>query len=285
MNDSHVKSAIESCAEQQIMKSNPYIRFLSFVLPILLCSMMSAAQNSKSAVPDARATAQGTALLQRAYAIAGAGAVHDVTLTGRVRRVAGSEDEEGTVVLKALDTGETEIEYNLPSGSLSEVRFNSGTRPAGKWRGPDGTSHDLAPHNLAADAVWFCPALLVRRLGEAPGLVASEDEHGRLAVSRQIPDSKLPAKARELARRASEMRIELDPSTLLPRTLSFNTHPDNDAGLDVPVEIRFADYRAINGVPIPFSVQRYLNNSLILDLKFEAAVVNSGLSVNSFNVQ
>lgn len=267
------------------MKLKPYLCSLSLGAIILLCSTIVLAQNPKAEIPDAQATAQGIALLQRAYAMAGAGAVHDVTLTGRVRRIAGSDDESGTAVLKALATGETEVEFNLSSGSQSEVRFNSHKGAAGKWRGADGTSHDLAAHNLAVDAVWFCPALLMRRLGETQGIVAWQDKHGRLAVSRSIPESKLPAKARELAQHASEMQVEFDPSTFLPRVLAFNTHPDNDAALDIPVEIRFSDYRAINGVPIPFHVQKYLNNSLILDISLETAVFNTGLSAGSFNVQ
>jgi len=80
------------------------------------------------------------------------------------------------------------------------------------------------------------------------------------------------------------MEIYLDASTSLPAAVSFNTHPDRDASRDIPVEITFSDYRLVNGVQIPFHVQKYFNGSLILDMQFERADLNTGLSPSSFSV-
>ncbi len=38
----------------------------------------------------------------------------------------------------------------------------------------------------------------------------------------------------------------LDSTTLLPAAITFNIHPDNNALLDLPVEIRFSDYRVVS---------------------------------------
>ena len=85
--------------------------------------------------------------------------------------------------------------------------------------------------------------------------------------------------------RLSQMDIFLDSSTLLPVALAFNQHPDKDAGLDIPAEIRFLDYRAVNGVQVPFHIQGYLNNSLILDIQLQAATLNSGLTASAITTQ
>ncbi len=66
--------------------------------------------------------------------------------------------------------------------------------------------------------------------------------------------------------------------------MTFNTHPDNDAGRDIPVEIRFSDYRVVNRVQTPFRVQKYVNNSLVLDFQFEAAALNTGLTASDLSV-
>lgn len=55
--------------------------------------------------------------------------------------------------------------------------------------------------------------------------------------------------------------------------------------LDIPTEIHFSDYRTVNGVPIPFHVQKYVNNSLTLDLQFQTAVLNNNLPASVFAVQ
>lgn len=81
------------------------------------------------------------------------------------------------------------------------------------------------------------------------------------------------------------MDFFLDPATLLPLAISFNTHPDDNALRDIPVEIRFSDYRLVNGVQVPFHIQKFLNGSLSLDVQVQNVVINSGLSANEFTTQ
>src|SRR2546423_167898 len=93
----------------------------------------------------------------------------------------------------------------------------------------------------------------------------------------------------------TQVDLYLDATTLLPAALTFNTHPDNNMLLDIPVEIRFSDYRPVSGnsatvgaglspstspssPQIPFHIQKFLNNSLLLDLQFQTATLNSGLT-------
>src|SRR5438477_553099 len=49
----------------------------------------------------------------------------------------------------------------------------------------------------------------------------------------------------------------LDSTTLLPAAIAFNIHPDNNALLDLPVEIRFSDYQTVSGARGPFHVQKF----------------------------
>jgi hypothetical protein len=76
----------------------------------------------------------------------------------------------------------------------------------------------------------------------------------------------------------------LDSNTFLPSAITFNVHPDNDAGLDIPIEVRFFDYRAINGAQVPYHVQKYLNNSLTLDFQTQSVIFNSGITAGSFSL-
>ena len=234
-----------------------------------------------------------TTLLQQSLAaLSGGQPIIDVTLSGNARRIAGSNDESGTVVSKALTTGEARVDLSLPSGSRSEVVAFSNTNkcPAGTWSGPDGAPHPISNHNLMTDPSWFFPAFTVGRLvsqdAYALDYVGQETRNGQTVEHERAyrPSTvQLPAGIPTFTH-LTQMDVFLDSTTLLPVALAFNTHPDNNANLDIPVEIRFSDYRPVNGAQIPFHVQKFINNSLALDLQFSSATLNSGLSPSSFTV-
>jgi hypothetical protein len=130
------------------------VALLCFVSPRLLLGQGIAAA-------DVRATA----LLEKANALGlGTNHVADVVMVGTARRVAGSDDETGTVTLKGLATGETAADYSFPSGEHREARSGPGETAAGHWSGPDGNVHVIAHHNLRVEGAWFLPSLLLQRI-------------------------------------------------------------------------------------------------------------------------
>lgn len=231
-------------------------------------------------------------LLQSLRSMAGTPSINDVTLIGTARRIVGSDDETGSVVLKALTTGQSLVKFAGASGQLTEVvSISSAGQPAGSWAGPDGTVHAIAQHNLRTDSSWFFPALTLGKLLASPAtgatLVGQETRNEisvtHLSVHQQV--SGVPSQLVAQFQALSEMDIYLDAATLLPVALDFATHPDNNILLNIPVEIQFSDYRSVNGVQVPFHIQKYLNNSLLLDIQVETATVNSGLTATAFTIQ
>ena len=85
--------------------------------------------------------------------------------------------------------------------------------------------------------------------------------------------------------RLSTVDVYLDASSSLPVALDFKGHSDKDMNTDVPIEVRYSDYRQVNGVSVPFHVQRYLNNGLVLDFVATQVTINGGLSDAVFSVQ
>jgi len=238
----------------------------------------------------AQNTPQGATLLQKAQAqLNGPRPIDDVTLTGTARCIAGSDDESGPIVLKALASGVSRLELNLPSGQRLEVRNTSGDSPMGSWSGHDGVSHEIAFHNLLSEPAWFFPAHAIARALSTPGYVINYVGHetrDSLAVE-HISFSQNKAgssQAQSLIQHLTQVNLWLDSSTLLPFAMTFNIHPDNDAGLDIPIEVRFSDYRLVNGAQIPFHVQKFINNGLALDLQFDSAVINSGPPSTTFTI-
>jgi hypothetical protein len=85
--------------------------------------------------------------------------------------------------------------------------------------------------------------------------------------------------------RLSLVDLYLDAASYLPLVLAFKTHADDDLNLDIPVEIQFADYRLVNGVKVPFHIQKFLQGTLLLDITLSGVAINTGLPDSLFAVQ
>lgn len=234
-------------------------------------------------------------LIQKALSqLTGNVAIKDVTLIGTARRIAGSDDESGEIAAKALVSGDARWDISFPSGQRSERRGITASGTAGEWSGADGTRHPIATHNLFVDDFsWFFPALILERISQVPGLsaayVGSETRDGRaverLNYSKRLPTSHLNPDDSALATTATQMAIYLDRNTLLPSSLNFTTHPDNDLKTNLAVEIQFSDYTPVNSAQIPLHVQKFINGALVLDIQFRTATLNSGLSAGQLSGQ
>jgi len=55
--------------------------------------------------------------------------------------------------------------------------------------------------------------------------------------------------------------------------------------VEIPVEVRFADYRSVNGIDVPFHIQRLQNGSLMMDIAVTGASFNTGLSEDTFETR
>lgn len=82
----------------------------------------------------------------------------------------------------------------------------------------------------------------------------------------------------------STMDFYLDATTLLPVTITFNVHPDNNAATNLLVEVDFSNYQTINGIAVPMHIQRYLQGNVMVDLVLSAASFNTGLPLSLFTI-
>jgi hypothetical protein len=265
------------------------------------CSLGAVAQQ-----PSAQTIQAGSVLQASLKSLTGGASISDVTISATAHRIVGADDQTGTATLTAMAAGESKLRLSLLSGVFVETRTPVGNPPAGSpagavvpaggWSGPDGVTHGMVAHNLMTDATWFLPAFTINKLAGSTGFVASyigqETREGQQVLHLSASQQYWPSSGGQaliqvppLIQQMSQMDLYLDPTTLLPVALAFYVHPDNNFNADIPSEVRYSDYRSVNGVQVPFHVQRYLNNSLILDLNFETVAFNSGLNVTSFAIE
>ena len=219
--------------------------------------------------------------------LTGGTTISDVTLNGGATWITGSDKQPGAVTLTALGFGESRVDLTLVSGVSSEVRDSSTGFASGKWVDTGGVSHSLATHNCLTDAVWFFPALTSLNAGPNVMLsyVAQESRAGTAVYHLHSYVFSQGQAFSEDMTRLSSMEFYLDTSTLLPTAITFNAHPDDDPIGNVQVEIDFSSYQAIQGMMVPFHVQKYLQGSLVLDLLVSGIQVNTGLTDSMFSTK
>jgi hypothetical protein len=257
------------------------LKRLAVTLCLLLIPFSAHAQQAAVQAPQAVALAT-----QALAALTGTTQVSDITLTGTATRKAGSDIESGSITLKALGNPDSRFDLVVSTGTRSEIRNASGGTPQGSWITPDGVSHAMAYHNTLTDAAWFVPELTVLSQLSNPNLVASyvgqetragaAVQHLHFAFQSPSPDPT------GLFQSLSAEEVYLDASTFLPVALTFNAHPDIDAGTNISVEIDFSSYQSVNGVQVPFRVQKLLNGTLFLDVTVQSVQINSGLTSAAF---
>lgn len=265
-------------------------RCLIFAYRVLaLCTLFACVAFGQSATTGPASDPHALALAAQALVALGASQVNDVTLTGSVTRVVGPDEETGTFTLKALGLAQSRMDLTIPSGTLSEVRTNANGSPQGFWS-LNGVARPIANHNCSTDAVWFFPQLSV--LGSQSlnpnsliTYIGQETRGGRSVQHLHYYVQGPASNPTDLGQHLSVEDIYLDSSSLLLVALAFNAHPDNNAAVDIPVELDFFDYRAVSGVNVPFRIQKIFNGSLLLDLTVQSAVLNSGLTNSAFTAQ
>ena len=246
----------------------------------LLVSSFVVAQNPPVSDPQALSLAA-----QSIAAMTDGNALSDITLTGNVTWIAGSDIETGTVTLLAKGTSESRVDLSLSGGNRSDIRNSS----QGAWI-RNGTSTAYALHNCWTDAALFFPVLTSLSASD-PSIVLSyvglENRSGlsaqHLRAYRYVSSQSTEVTAQ--TQQLSTMNFYLDSVSLQPLAVEFAVHPDDDMNTDIRTEVRFADYRAVNGGLVPFHIQRLVNDGLVLDVTITGAAVNSGLPDSNFTLQ
>jgi hypothetical protein len=232
-----------------------------------------------------------TLAAQSITALTGGASVSDVTLTGNATWTQGSDNETGAATLYAKGSAESRVDLNLTGGLRSDIRNDTAGYPQGASVIGGGGQQAWALHNCWIDASWFFPALSFLGTTSDSQLVftyiAQESRNGEnvqhIQISRYL--GRQMATVIALTQRLSTIDVYLDSGSFLPVAFTFNTHPDSDAATNIAVEVDFSNYQDVNGVQVPFHIQRFLQGSLALDIAVTRAIFNSGLQDALFSIQ
>lgn len=227
-------------------------------------------------------------LAQASLALTGGTPVNDATLTGTATSIEGSTLDTGTVTLTFAGSSFSRIDLQLDSGSSSQIR-NDSAGPNGGVVDPKGRYLQVPAHNCFNPPAWFAPlgwvqagltknAVLSYVGKDMRGAVTVDHVRSYLAVDATNPNA-------ELKQKLTTFDLYLDASSHLPVAVEFNTHPYDDAGRDIPSEVRFNDYRIVSQVSTPFQIQKLSQGSLQMEITVTSVNTNSGVSAIQFQLQ
>jgi hypothetical protein len=216
--------------------------------------------------------------------------VTDVTLNASTTWIAGSDVETGSATFQAKGTGESLVQLSLTNGTRGYMRNNiASIFPQGATI-VDGSVQTWPMHNCWTDVSWFFPALSFLAATSDPSLIFSyvgRESRGTSTVEHIRAYRFLAAGSPAfvlLTETVSTTDYYLDSTSGLPVAFVFNTHPDDDASTNISLEIDFSNYQSLNGVRIPFRVQKLISGGLALDVAVTGVTLNSGLPDSLFSI-
>jgi len=258
-------------------------------MPFFLLLLVSVAFAQNPPQSDPRAVALAT---QAMTAVTNGVAVSDVTLSGNAVWTSGTDSDSGTATAYGKTNVESRLDLVLSGGNRSELRNSTGDSPQGAWINASGQSTPSAVQNCWTDAVWFFPALTSLSAVNTDATlvlvyVGPETKNGRSVQhiqSYHYVSSKI-SKVTTFAQQMSTVDYFLDSQTLVPTSITFNAHPDDDSTTNIAVEVDFSNYQLVNGILFPFHVTKFWQGNVLLDFTITNMAVNSGLPDSLFSMQ
>lgn len=199
--------------------------------------------------------------------------ISNVTLDGTFVSVEGSLQQNGNAHLVVGSDGTYSVSLTKSSGAAGEARSETDAGVSCTWMDPGGISHPVDSFNCQTPA-WFLPELPVLLSSEAnpEWTLSAQTDVGsspHLQFAYNGPDTGGQSQSPGIA-----LDLELSSATLLPNKASFCLHPDGQNYTNIPVQIIYQNYQRVNGVAIPFRIQRFVNGTLVLDITISSASVN-----------
>ena len=266
---------MQLCAvPQSILRLRAFI-FASCAI-LLFLGTAAWGQSSSTQSTDATAT-----LAQISNAFSGNKPVSHVQLSGSATWYSGGNQDTGTATLTASASGGAQMQLSMTQkGAWTETQSDIGFGMDCGWAGSDGVLHSGDALNCLKPVVWFLPSLSLQSSQIPSGIGAADLGMGTVGpgsyhhLQLQAVLSDMPNRLLTDSVQASTVDIGLDPHTLLASVLRYQVHPDSGAQVQIPIEIRYSNYQTVNGVVVPFTIQRYLNGSLQLQITINSASIN-----------
>lgn len=196
-----------------------------------------------------------------------------VVMEGTFQATEGNSTEQGTARLSAAADGSYTVSLFAKSGLTEEKRVISEAGFDCRWSKKNGVEHSLSALDCRHPN-WFLPEIsLSAPADKAEWLLTVRDTNTTVPHLLFSQSYRAP---RNLAAppTLTTMDLRLSKETLLPMEASYDVHAERRPSLRIPVSVTYEDYRVIQGVQVPFHIQKRINGTLVLDVRVSQATIN-----------
>ena len=257
----------------------PTLRRVPLFLVSILISSAAAAEAQVTKDPQALAV-----LTQMAAATGwNPGSIpRDAVATGTVTRYRGDVQEALSVTVKARGARQHRTDLQAPVGQTSTI-VNGDSAAAVK---PDG-NYFIPTHSAISMQPWCFPFFSDLTAAADPAVslryIGTETVAGQLAHRVEIkrePSASDPL--RLVRRRAGQLTVWISASTFFPIRIEYvRIANDNPTAARPGIRI-FSDYRAVNGLALPFHQEEFAGGQRLYALQLNSVNFNVGLSDADF---
>ncbi len=258
---------------------------------LFLCSLipasLAAQQSNSTATPQtAQRDPQAVAVLTQALNVAGGvsvlSAIQDYTASGTANYYWG-DGEQATVVVKGRGTSQFRVDATLPEG-LRSWAVSDGM---GFVKEANGTTDTIFTQNAVNRGNLTFPlahiAASLQDLSMSLTYVGLEAKDGiqvhHIRIQKLYPQGSDPT---GILGKLSKREFFVDSSTFYVVSSEDMTHPRDRANVDYLHEVRFSDYRQVNGVLVPFSIAETVEGHPITTIQLIQITFNTGLQDSDF---
>ncbi len=230
---------------------------------------------------------EAVSLLNQALSAAGGelavGRIHDLVGAGDITYYWARKPVQGSVTLRSLGLHQFRLDANLADGLHSNVI--NGTSSFHK--NPNGSTSALPSKNALKIASGMFPAFQLLAAIQDKSITASyaglASYNGQQAFEIVVQKA-FPADHDLLGVRskATKAHIYIDPNNFMVRGIRDTAYAKDEGSGEGSREMRFSDYRVVDGVIAPFSIVEFIAGQRTTTIQLRQIVFDTGLTQADF---
>ncbi len=231
-------------------------------------------------LPLSAQTNAGAALAELQHVMFGNLPIQKIVLSGQVVWTVGSSQDSGQVSLTADVTGNVVSDFILAKSGEHKDVVEAGPLSACTLSVPGQSTHTANGLSCWRPTAWFYPAISLQPTSLLSGIGIVDLGTGEVGsgtyrhLQSQLVLSALESSLTMRLMTDSTTDIGLDPSSFLPAVLRYSVHPDDGSAALIPIEIHFSNYQQVNGVQVPYLIEKYVNGALLASITVTSTQIN-----------
>lgn len=192
-----------------------------------------------------------------------------MTLKGNIAMHIGPKVENGTVKMIVASKGERRFLVSLESGDqFGEEAWGFDSRFHCRTTARTVVSEKETPNCWLA-VPWFFPTFGLASDPEVQLNDGADVPSGALRVHRATSLHFKQASGADAIGKSSVADLHIDPGTGLPASLTYKVQSESGRNVSLDVKVMYGDYHVHEGVQVPHSIKRYINNNLQSEIQVE----------------